>query len=126
MNEITHINLRPHHLLCIQKYTGHGYDENFTKHMDSTVKILYEKGIVTLQEGCDDLCSACPNNVDGKCTSLDKVRHMDESVLEACGLSYGDTDEWMKLADIAKSRVFQTNEFNNICHSCEWFELCKG
>ena len=119
-------NLRPHHLLCIQKYTGHGYDEKFTQHMNETVKTLSEGASVTLREGCDDLCGACPNNISGKCTSLDKVRYMDESVLKACGLLYGTTGEWSQLAEIAKTRVFQTEEFDKICHSCEWFELCES
>ena len=34
------MQLRPHHLLCIQKFTGHGYDEPFTQHMTSIVSAL--------------------------------------------------------------------------------------
>ena len=120
-----HYILRPHHLLCIQKYTGHGYDENFTNHMDETVAQLSKGATVTLHEGCDDLCFACPNNEAGKCTSLDKVKHMDESVLKACGLSYEDTDDWSSFAAVAKAKVFETDEFYNICHNCEWYELCR-
>ena len=32
--------LRPHHLLCIQKFSGHGYHEDFTSHMQSIVTAL--------------------------------------------------------------------------------------
>ncbi|QFJ54233.1 DUF1284 domain-containing protein [Pseudobutyrivibrio xylanivorans] len=120
------INIRPHHLLCIQKYTGHGYDGTFTNHMNNMIETLSDEMIVTLHEGCDDLCIACPNNEDGKCTSLDKVRYMDESVLKTCGLTYGYTSSWKSLADVAKEKIFETDEFYNICHNCEWFELCNN
>ncbi|SDB13574.1 hypothetical protein SAMN02910298_00708 [Pseudobutyrivibrio sp. YE44] len=120
------MNLRPHHLLCIQKYTGHGYDENFTNHMDNTVDSLAEGCSVTLIEGCDDLCIACPNNIDGNCNSLDKVKQMDEAVLGACGLSYGMSSEWSKLANLARGKIFETSEFDKICYYCEWFELCNN
>lgn len=31
------MNFRPHHLLCIQKFTGHGYNADFTAHMKMIV-----------------------------------------------------------------------------------------
>ena len=54
------MNLRPHHALCIQKFTGHGYDEKFTAHMTGTVKVLRDRPEtpVELVSGCDDLCAA--------------------------------------------------------------------
>ena len=120
------LNLRPHHLLCIQKYTGHGYSEAFTKHMNNIVTKVSKGETVVLHEGCDDVCSACPNNNDGKCGSLDKVKTMDESVLRICGFSYNDMDDWNTFATIAKNKIFETDEFRNVCGSCQWFELCES
>ena len=34
------MKLRPHHLLCLQKYTGRGYDGPFTAHMNELVRRL--------------------------------------------------------------------------------------
>jgi len=34
------MNLRPHHLLCIQKFTGHGYSPSFTAHMHALTASL--------------------------------------------------------------------------------------
>ena len=122
------MNLRPHHILCIQKYTGHGYDAKFTAHMTSVVSTL--KGepetLITVTEGCDILCGMCPNNDCGACTSLEKVTLMDQSVLEICGISYGDVVRWRELADKGRERIFKTEKFDAVCSSCQWFELCRG
>lgn len=121
------MNLRPHHLLCIQKFTGHGYDEAFTQHMTAIVAELTDKPgtQIRITQGCDDLCGKCPHNVSGVCTSLEKVTFMDNRVMSICELSYGDKIPWSKIAEKAYKRVFETDEFNHICGYCQWFELCK-
>ena len=94
------MKLRPHHLLCLQKYTGKGYDEAFTAHMNGLLGRLAahpeEEGQLT--EGADDLCAACPHNAGGRCDSQEKVTRMDRGVLAALDLSYGQRDSWGALA----------------------------
>ncbi len=122
------MNLRPHHLLCIQKFTGHGYNESFTAHMTSIVSELTDEPMtqIALTRGCDDLCKMCPNNINNVCTSLEKVASMDSAVLSICGLAYGEKNSWAYLSDKARERIFETDEFNKICTCCQWFELCKN
>lgn len=121
------MRLRPHHLLCIQKYSGHGYDEDFTGHMNTLVSELREhpNTPITVAQGCDDLCGRCPNNRNGVCDSLEKVAFMDSAVLGICGLAYGETVPWAKAAGSARERIFETDAFHTICACCQWFELCK-
>ena len=120
------MNLRPHHLLCIQKFTGHGYDAVFTTHMKRIVFELREnpETQITLVRGCDDLCRMCPNKQGGACSSLEKVAFMDSAVLRSCGLAYGENVLWAKAAGKARERIFETDAFQNICVSCQWFALC--
>ena len=40
------IVLRPHHLLCTQGYSGHGYSEAFVEHMNTRAK---ELGLLAVQ-----------------------------------------------------------------------------
>jgi hypothetical protein len=120
------MKLRPHHLLCIQKFTGHGYDENFTKHMTEIVKVLNSGCEITLHEGCDDVCLQCPNNYFGKCKSYHKVKELDENVLYSCNLSYGKAIEWNSVSSIAKEIILDSNMFDSICGKCEWYKLCKN
>lgn len=120
------MQLRPHHILCIQKFTGNGYDEKFTAHMTSLVSLLgrQPETKITLIKGCDDLCSACPNMHGGACATLQKVAGMDRSVLDACGLAYGAEKSWSALAPAARERIFETDRFRQVCGDCEWFDLC--
>lgn len=122
------MKLRPHHALCIQKFTGHGYDESFTLHMTRTVRNLREHPDtrVDIISGCDDLCAHCPNYKSGVCSTLEKVEAMDSAVLAAVGMLPGEAVEWGRLSALAKKAVFETAEFEKICKSCEWFELCKN
>ncbi|MGN0573111.1 MAG: DUF1284 domain-containing protein [Acutalibacteraceae bacterium] len=122
------MNLRPHHLLCIQKFTGHGYNEVFTAHMKSVVSELSENpgAEITVAQGCDDLCKMCPNNINGVCASLEKPALMDSAVLGICGLTYGEKIPWAKTAKKARELIFETEEFNKICACCQWFELCRS
>ena len=57
----------------------------------------------------------CPNKISGECTSLEKVASMDSAVLIICDLAYGEKVLLTKAAGEAHSRIFETEEFNNIC-----------
>ena len=122
------MNLRPHHLLCIQKFTGHGYNADFTAHMKSIVSELTvnPETQITVVHGCDDLCKMCPNNIGGVCTSLEKVTFMDSAVLSICDFAYGENVLWTEAAGKAREEIFETEEFHNICACCQWFALCRS
>lgn len=117
------IQLRPHHLLCIRKYTGHGYDACFTRHMDEMVSTLGKnpETEIRLVRGCDDLCGACPHNCGGSCATLGKVADMDAAVLEAVGNPTGGI--WRDLTKRAE-QILHSDTFPAICGNCSWFELC--
>lgn len=122
------MKLRPHHLLCIQKFTGHGYNADFTAHMKSIISELTDnpKTEITVTQGCDELCKMCPNNINGLCNSLEKVALMDSDVLDICNLTYGENVLWTKASEKARELILETENFNNICASCQWFELCRN
>ena len=122
------MNLRPHHLLCIQKFTGHGYNADFTAHMKSIVSELTvnPETQITVVHGCDDLCKLCPNNIGGVCNSLEKVTFMDSAVLSICDFAYGENVLWTEAAGKAREEIFETEEFHNICACCQWFALCRS
>lgn len=122
------MDLRPHHILCIQKFTGHGYNEAFTSHMASIVSELTgnPETRITVTKGCDTLCEVCPNNICGTCTSLEKVALMDSAVLNICNLTYRENVPWTEVAHKARKRIFETDEFQNICTCCQWFGLCRS
>jgi hypothetical protein len=122
------LRLRPHHTLCIQKFTGHGYSESFTAHMTEIVNTLksHPDTPVTLILSCDELCSVCPSNEGGFCASLEKVEKMDSLVLELCGFEEGRAYPWQELKTSAENTILNTELFNDVCGSCQWFRLCSS
>ncbi len=120
------MDLRPHHAMCIQKYTGHGYDESFTRHMDRVVARLASEPdtLVRVVFGSDELCTACPNNVSGSCATLAKVEAMDDAAARIMGLRPGEEAAWSELKDRAGRLILAGPEFEKICKNCQWYELC--
>lgn len=120
------MRLRAHHLLCVQKFTGHGYDGAFTEHMKKLVARLGEFADepITVVDCCDDICAACPENGGGVCGSRDKTARLDADVMRECSLSVGETRGWVELSRTARERIFETEKFGLICRECEWYELC--
>lgn len=121
------MNVRPHHLLCIQKFTGHGYHADFTAHMKSVVSALKEhpETSVTIVQGCDDLCKMCPNQIGGVCISHQKTALMDSAVLRICNFAYGERVLWKTAADTARERILETAAFDTVCAACQWYALCR-
>ena len=122
------MKLRPHHLLCIQKYIGSGYDDAFAAGMEALIRRLSAcpDTAVTLVEGRDDICAACPHMSGGRCASEEKVNRLDRGVLEACGFSAGETRSWSALARTAREQVLENDTFDKVCGCCEWFDLCRA
>ena len=122
------MKIRPHHLLCIQKFTGHGYDEKFTAHMKSVVaKITENKEIeIEIIEGCDYICEMCPDNKNGVCVSDKKVSLMDSKVRDICKIGNGEKVKWKEAEKKANEMILKTEKFEKVCAVCEWYELCKG
>ena len=80
------LKLRGHHLLCLKGFQGYGYDESFVENM---ILINSERKLpqttVSICECADDICSSCPNLVDGICedkTQNERIVSMDEEVLK--------------------------------------------
>ncbi len=116
------ISLRPHHLLCIRKFTGHGYDEAFTNAMTALVREVGRNPQTQIQlvHGCDDLCKNCPNRRGAQCETEEKVRSMDAGVRACLSAEQGT---WASFEDAA--RALLEGSWTGICGSCQWFSLCE-
>ena len=138
------ICLRPHHLLCLQTFVGHGYSPEFTVHM-TYVKTLLDAdphALIALVNGPDDLCGHCPNCVDNTCTSP-KPALFDQLVVQKLNLHNSQdaaTNEKAKVPitstgllesttpmtihGIPTTLRMTTQLLDECCPGCEWKELC--
>ena len=128
------LHLRPHHLLCLQTFTGRGYSEEFVRHMTLVKRQLTRdpRTAIELVSGVDDLCAHCPNNVDGQCTS-DNPALFDSKVsrkLYSTGIISPDAaskDHPGKrpvLTGIPDALEISSSVLEECCPGCEWKELC--
>ena len=100
------IKIRYHHLMCIPRYRGKGYSEEFCKNLEKIKNSLKNDNYI-LVDTCDDLCVCCPNNIDGKCTDDNKVSKYDKLVIER----------------LSQGKKLDPKE---ICSDCCWFSICKN
>lgn len=121
------LHLRPHHGICIANFVGRGYDRAFTINMKQTVMALnaWPHQEVLLESAGDVLCSKCPNYQE-ECLTAEKVYRFDQAVLKACRLYDGSVLTWQEFRDRVEKSVIKAGKFERICHSCKWFEFCRG
>ena len=120
------ILLRPHHGLCIQFYEGKGYSEEFTKRMDDLISEIQRNSnmLIQLHLDVDVLCNSCPNNIESKCKSYEKVKRFDEKVLSYCDMKSGQILSIQEFLQSVKERIIQKGLQPSICFECEWHSIC--
>ncbi|WP_408072545.1 DUF1284 domain-containing protein [Butyrivibrio sp. JL13D10] len=118
------INLRPHHLLCTQGYSGKGYDENFVRNMtEITTKMRTDSDLkVRIVFSTDDLCKYCPRKRgEGICADDHKVLGFDAGVIDFLKLEekvYG----YQELIHEINEKM-TSEKMKNICGNCEWHQM---
>ncbi|MDO5848903.1 MAG: DUF1284 domain-containing protein [Methanobrevibacter sp.] len=120
------LNLRGHHILCLQGFQGYGYDESFVENMTCINEIRKKEDTrISVCNHPDDICKACPNLVNGICvdeTENEKIIKMDDEVLEK--LSKTDFESSKELFDLINS-IFKTkSSVKDICSNCKWMDKC--
>ncbi len=117
--------LRPHHIICIQHYTGRGYDDEFTRRMNELCEILQDGSTeVTLVSGADSACGSCPNFFGGACLSGEKIDILDKNWLSAAGLEIGQTLTWDEICLKTKNLLTRPDLFRRFCGGCVWYSFC--
>ncbi|MHC1679806.1 MAG: DUF1284 domain-containing protein [Methanomassiliicoccales archaeon] len=121
------VRLRHHHLLCTRTFGGRGYDYRFVANMEEVVTCLRSPNelVIRLDISCDDICSQCPNAVQGLCKDHESVVDKDRSA--ALFLSLPDEGAFpaRPLLEMVEERLRELDDIRLICGECEWAELCN-
>lgn len=138
MNDrVPELRLRPHHLLCLQSFVGHGYSEEFVRQMTSVKKKLTisPDTPIKIESGADMLCLHCPNCREGHCIS-DKPDIFDQFVLNKLASAATQTDSSSASGHISlpitpriifgipTALTLSHSLIAECCHGCEWKSLC--
>ena len=124
MKEEQIINLRPHHLLCTQGYSGKGYNEAFVLNMTMiTNRMRTEPDLkVRIVFSTDDLCRYCPRKQDeGICADDEKVLEFDLKVKELLGLKEAVYSYQGLIHEIHEKMT--ADKMKEICGNCEWYKM---
>lgn len=115
--------LRPHHLICLQFYTGLGYDKKFIKNLDRVIT-FWENFPVLVVEGPDDVCCVCPNLEDKGCKlGEEKIRAKDRMAKEFLGIKEETLVEKSWVRERIKGLIKDWLERS--CKDCVWNKVCK-
>lgn len=118
--------IRGHHLLCMLGFRGLGYDERFVKNMSGIVAAIRRNADVTLAlaDRCDDICSTCPHNTEGRCGkkpgSEDTTRKFDRTVLARLGLLPGEELTAQSVYESVMEHVAPKDLEAELCTTCQW------
>ncbi len=123
------MRLRFHHLLCILGFRGLGYDEKFIKGMERIIQTIKENLDlkIKLVEGCDDICQACPFNINGLCENEavggeERVRERDRQVAGRLDLKAEDILTIKEVLDSVKKKI-KPGDLSVICKDCPWLKM---
>ena len=119
------LRLTPHHINCIQHYSGRGYDDAFTERMNEISSLLLDGStVIELVSGKDDVCGSCPNFRGGSCLSAEKIDKLDENWLHAAGLSLGERLTWDDICLATLPLFSRPDLFRKFCGGCVWYGFC--
>ena len=113
-------------MLCLKGFQGYGYDESFVENMTSiNSKRKLPQTTVSICDCADDICSACPNLIEGICedkTQNERIVSMDREVLKRLDSAkeYGSIELFDKIDEIFNTR----KSVSEICFNCKWSEKC--
>ena len=123
------MRLRFHHLLCILGFQGLGYDEKFVEGMKRIVQKIKESPDLEIKiiKGCDDICSACPFNIDGYCENEvvggeERAKERDSQVAERLALKTRNALTVKEVMDLLKKEI-KPGDLAVICTDCPWLEM---
>ncbi len=120
------IRLRPHHLICHRLFGGKGYDEAFIDNIRSLIRrIETDRSLmIHVSPECDDICAACPHNLEGVCEYGESVTAKDASAAKFLKLPDELHMSSRQLGALLEPRLAELGSVADVCGECEWSRFC--
>lgn len=121
------IKLRYHHIMCMHTYSGHGYNERFSKNIEKIIKVFNENPNINIRfvDKCDDICKVCPNRVGEYCSGEDSIREKDNNVKKYFQLERKFIDTYKELVEEIKPTFSELQDISEVCGQCDFKKLCN-
>lgn len=124
------IQLRAHHILCLQGFQNKGYDSKFVKNFSEVHKSLFNDPHqkVQINNNLDSLCAACPHASNHQCvkdkTAQRRMLKRDRNTLKVLNLINLQVMTFSQLIDLSRNTFKKFSKLNEICFDCEWQNSC--
>jgi hypothetical protein len=124
------LNLRAHHLLCMQGYQGYGYSENFQTNMSRVIQLITADPDIktTLSASNDMICACCPYDGASGCQkgedSAAAIRAMDLEIISRLKIKEGCNEKVATLLQLVNTTFKTRADIHGICSDCRWQEQC--
>ncbi|MGC8765568.1 MAG: DUF1284 domain-containing protein [Brevinematia bacterium] len=120
------LELRAHHILCIQGFQGYGYDGQFTKNLYKIHSGIFDKKVRLIIRN-DEICKFCPFSSDSICFKRKNgkridIRKLDIKVLKILKIRVNA----IKAANVIfrLTNSYLKDRLKKLCSDCEWQKKC--
>lgn len=114
------MELRPHHLICLNFFRGYGYSDEFTKRLREIVEGLNSEEILVVFGG-DDICVVCPY-FDKICEKEPEVTEIDYLASKLLEINFGDIIMFSEIERKIPEIIGIWRKY--ACDGCEWENVC--
>jgi uncharacterized protein len=122
------INIRAHHLLCMQGFQGFGYSKDFEQNMQKYIDIIraFPLKLIEITTKCDVICYKCPHNVKESCqkSSEKEIKAIDKLVLKKLNLKEGSKVNAKDIFTLINRKLRNYYDIHEICGNCSWKVKC--
>lgn len=120
------LRFRGHHLICLNFFSGEGYDTSFVENLKAVLRRA-ENEEIEVSDGADDICGGCPYLKDYKCKydegADEEIREMDEMALRLLEIEQGTKIRAQEIKE--KIPGIFPRWFANWCYECDWLKVCE-
>jgi hypothetical protein len=123
----TYIKLRGHHLICLNFFSGEGYNFEFIANLRKILEKAWSGEEIEICSGADDICRQCPHLRGNKCyfdkNSDNEIRKMDRRAIKLLRLSAHGRVHWLKIRDKIPEIIREWTKTH--CKACGWRKACE-
>jgi hypothetical protein len=132
------MQIRAHHIFCIQSFIRKGYSEQFIENMENIIEKLKScDPLIEVTNAPDCICTACPRLkiIDSQSTNAKisligcevetEAKMLDRKVASSLGIDFGKHYRYSELLE--KLKYIDEETFDDVCSECQWYNLgyCK-
>lgn len=116
------ISLRGHHLICLNFFTGEGYNIEFVENLNTIFKRAKNENILVI-EGADEVCKKCPFLINNICKDENEITEMDKNAMDLLKIKIMNT---ISMHEIRKKLPEVFNLWYRLyCINCIYLKVCS-